>query len=64
MGPDLLVAALLVAALAGAAALGSAFTWWTVKSADVGRKLARFGRRMLRRTLFVSALFAIAYMAL
>ena len=61
MGPDLMV---LVAALAGAAALGTAFIWWTVKSADVGRKLARFARRMLRRTLFVGALFAIAYIAL
>ena len=64
MGPELLTVALVVAALALAAAIGSAFTWWTFKSADVGRRLARFARRMLRRTLFVGALFALAYMAL
>jgi len=63
MSPELLALALLVAALAGAAAVASAFTWWTFKSADVGRRLARFGRRMLRRTLFVGALFALAYLA-
>ena len=64
MGPDLLAAALLVAAFACAAALGSAFTWWTLKSADVGRKLARFMRRLLRRALFVGALLALAYVTL
>jgi hypothetical protein len=64
MGSDLLAAALLVAALALAAALGSAFTWWTLKSADVGRRLARFARRLVRRTLFIGALFAIAYLTL
>jgi type IV secretory pathway TrbL component len=64
MGPDLLSAALLVAALASAAALGSAFTWWTFKSADLGRRFARFVRRLVRRTLFVGALFALAYLAL
>jgi hypothetical protein len=64
MGPELLAAALLVAAMAGAAALGAAFTWWTLKSADVGRRLARFARRLLRRALFLGALFALAYAAL
>ena len=64
MGPELLAAALLVATFALAAAIGSAFTWWTFKSADVGRRLARFARRMLRRTLLAGALFAVAYMAL
>jgi hypothetical protein len=64
MSPDLLAAALLLAVVACAAALGSAFTWWTLKSADVGRKIARFARRLLRRALFVAALFALAYVAL
>jgi hypothetical protein len=63
MGPDLLAAALLVAALALAAAIASAFTWWTFKSADLGRRAARFARRMLRRVLFAGALFALAYLA-
>jgi hypothetical protein len=64
MSPDLLAAALLLALFACAAALGSAFTWWTLKSADVGRRLARFARRLLRRALLVAALVAIAYVAL
>jgi hypothetical protein len=64
MGQDPLAAALLVAALAGAAAIGSAFTWWTFKSADLGRRFARFLRRLVRRTLLVGALFALAYLAL
>ena len=64
MGPDLLAGALLVTALAGSAALGSAFTWWTLKSADVGRRIARAIRRALRRVLLGAALVAIAYAAL
>jgi hypothetical protein len=64
MGSDLLAAALLVAAFAAAAAIGSAFTWWTLKSADVGRRIARFARRLVRRTLFLGALLAIAYLTL
>jgi hypothetical protein len=64
MGPDLLAGALLVTALAGSAAAGSAFTWWTLKSADVGRRIARVIRRALRRVLLGAALVAIAYAAL
>jgi len=64
MGPDLLAAALLVTALAGSAALGAAFTWWTLKSADVGRRLARALRRFLRRVLLAAALVGIAYAVL
>jgi hypothetical protein len=63
MGPDLLAAALVVAALAGLAALVCAFSWWTLKSANAGRRVARFARRMLRRTLLLGALIAIAYLA-
>jgi len=64
MSSDLLGAAMLVTGFAGAAAVGSAFTWWTLKSADVGRRIARFARRLFRRTLFVGAVFAVAYLTL
>jgi hypothetical protein len=64
MGPDLLTAALLLAALASGLALATLFVWWTLKSADAGRRLARFARRLVRRVLLLGALAAAAYAAL